>query len=388
MPSPRSQRLDSIGSAIVGLAINRPRFIIASALFIALVLAALMVRVQIDTDPENMLPTDDPVRVLNDSIRQDFGTKDVIALGIVDEGGVLRPETISAASLLIDDISVIDGVVGEQVVSFKSATDVPSGALSTDDVDSIAAAVSENALFAGRVISADAEALAIVIPLESKSDANGVSSSINSLIEESGLPVTTETYVAGLPLAEEAFGRDMFIQMGILAPLSGLLIFVLMLFFFRRLSLVIPAMAVAMLSVIWTMGLMIGMGFTVHIMSSMIPIFLMPIAILDSIHVLSDFFDRYPRYRDKRETLRAVYKELFVPITYTTLTTAAAFAFLALAPIPPVRVFGIFVAFGVVSAWVLTMLFIPAFIMLLSEEGLARVTTIKTGWSSRLMDRG
>jgi hypothetical protein len=335
-----------------------------------------------------MLPTDDPVRVLNESIRQDFGTRDVIALGIVDKGGVLRPETISAASLLIDDISVIDGVVGEQVVSFKSAANVPSGALSSDDVDRIAAAVNGNALFAGRVISSDEQALAIFIPLESKSDANGVSSSIHSLIRESGLPVTTETYVAGLPLAEEAFGRDMFIQMGILAPLAGLLIFLLMLFFFRRLSLVIPAMAVAMLSVIWTMGLMIGMGFTVHIMASMIPIFLMPIAILDSIHVLSEFFDRYPRYRDKRETLRAVYRELFVPITYTTLTTAVAFAFLALAPIPPVRVFGVFVAFGVLSAWVLTMLFIPAFIMLLSEEGLARVTTIKSGWSSRLLDRG
>ena len=68
MPSPRSQRLDSIGSAIVDLAINRPRFIIASALFIALVLAALIVRVQIDTDPENMLPTDFKVYVQGDTV--------------------------------------------------------------------------------------------------------------------------------------------------------------------------------------------------------------------------------------------------------------------------------------------------------------------------------
>ena len=130
MPAPRSQRLDSIGSAIVDLAINRPRFIIASALLIAVVLAALIVRVQIDTDPENMLPGDDPVRVLNESLREDFGTRDVIALGIVDESGVLKPETIGAASLLIDDVSAIDGVVGEQIVSFKSATDIPTGALS------------------------------------------------------------------------------------------------------------------------------------------------------------------------------------------------------------------------------------------------------------------
>ena len=388
MSRPSSRRLDSIGSAIVDFAIQRPRLIIVSALVIAVVLGALIVRVQIDTDPENMLPGNDPVRVLNDSIRDDFGTRNVIALGIVDEGGVLTPETIGAASLLIDDVSAIDGVVGEQVVSFKSATEVPPGALSSSDVEGIAAAVNENALFAGRVIASDAQTLAIFVPLESKGNANGVSSSIGSLIDESSLPATSETYIAGLPVAEEAFGRDMFIQMGILAPLAGLLIFLLMLFFFRRLSLVIPAMAVAMLSVIWTMGLMIGTGFTVHIMASMIPIFLMPIAILDSIHVLSEFFDRYPRYRDKRETLRAVYKELFVPITYTTLTTAVAFAFLALAPIPPVRVFGIFVAFGVLSAWVLTMLFIPAFIMLLDEEGLARVTTKNAGWSTRVLDRG
>ena len=49
-----------------------------------------------------------------------------------------------------------------------------------------------------------------------------------------------------------------------------------------------------------------------------------------------------------------------------------AFASLALAPIPPVQVFGLFVALGVLAAWLLTMLFLPAFIMLLGDEGLKR----------------
>ena len=113
-----------------------------------------------------------------------------------------------------------------------------------------------------------------------------------------------------------------------------------------------------------------GTGFTLHIMSSMIPIFLMPIAILDSVHILSEFFDLYPEYQDRLATLRAVYKELFLPITFTSITTAVAFASLALAPIPPVQVFGLFVAFGVFAAWLITMLFIPAFVMVLSEDGL------------------
>jgi predicted RND superfamily exporter protein len=384
----RPPRLDSIGSAIVELGIRRPRWVITAAILITVVLAAATVRIEIDTDPENMLPGDDPVRVLNERIRDEFGTRDMIVLGIVDEGGVLTPETIAAASPLVDEIAIVDGVVPEEIVSFKSATDVPSGELSQRDVDGISAAVNENALFAGRVISPDGRGLAIYVPLEDKGDANDVSSSIEGLVNESDLPDSAETYLAGLPLAEEAFGRDMFFQMGLLAPLAGGLIFLLMLYFFRRLSLVFAAMVVAMLSVIWTMGLLIGTGFTVHIMSSMIPIFLMPIAILDSIHILSEFFDRYPHYRDRRETLRAVYKELFVPISFTSLTTAVAFASLALAPIPPVQAFGLFVAFGVFAAWLLTMLFIPAFVMLLSEEGLKRSLAGKVEGGSRVLAGG
>ena len=62
--------------------------------------------------------------------------------------------------------------------------------------------------------------------------------------------------------------------------------------------------------------------------------------------------------------------DLFNPITYTTLTTAVAFSSLALTPIPPVQVFGLFTAFGVVAAWAFTMVFVPAFVMLLNEERL------------------
>jgi len=61
--------------------------------------------------------------------------------------------------------------------------------------------------------------------------------------------------------------------MGITAPLAGLLVLLLMWVFFRSATLVIAPMLVAMVTVVATMGLLIGSGLTVHIMSSMIPIF-------------------------------------------------------------------------------------------------------------------
>ncbi|MFP4105711.1 MAG: efflux RND transporter permease subunit, partial [Phycisphaerae bacterium] len=177
-------------------------------------------------------------------------------------------------------------------------------------------------------------------------------------------------HITGLPVAEDTFGVEMFKQMAISAPTAMLVIFVLMMVFFRKLIIVISPMIVAMVSVIFTMGSLIIAGFPIHIMSSMIPIFIMPIAVLDSIHIISEFFEKYQETRDRAKTIRAVMDDLFVPMLYTSLTSSAGFASLALTPIPPVQVFGVFVAVGIMVAWLLTVTFIPSFIMFIPEKRL------------------
>ena len=183
-------------------------------------------------------------------------------------------------------------------------------------------------------------------------------------------PGADEYHIAGLPVAEDQFGVEMFWQMAISAPLAMLLIFVLLLVFFRKLVLIIAPMIVAMVSVIVTMSLLVAMGYTVHIMSSMIPIFIMPIAVLDTVHILSEFYDRYQETQNRRQALLNVMQTLFTPMLYTSLTTSAGFASLALTPIPPVQVFGLFVAFGVMMAWLWTVTFVPAYVMFIPEKSL------------------
>jgi len=94
-----------------------------------------------------------------------------------------------------------------------------------------------------------------------------------------------EFYITGLPVSEDQFGVEMFIQMAICAPLAMIVVSLLMFYFFRKAALVAASMGVAMVAVIVAMGLLIATGNTLHIMSSMIPIFIMPIAVLDAIHI-------------------------------------------------------------------------------------------------------
>lgn len=358
--------------------------------------AAFVPMIKIDTDPENMLAKTEEVRVRHDELKEKFNMHDMIVIGVVNDD---HPEGVfnqSALSEIYDlskyaydlrtkneETGEYEGVIQRDVMTPTNMDYVESdgeGRLKFDwlmkappqsekEATDIKRRLMENELFYNTVISEDGKAIALYLPITSKDKSYDISSQLKEKIATfSG---ENDYHITGLPVAEDTFGIEMFIQMAISAPAAMLLIFILMMLFFRKLRLVLSPLIVAMVSVICTMGLLIGTGNTVHIMSSMIPIFIMPIAVLDSVHILSEFYDRYQLTGDRKATLYAVMKELFRPMLFTSLTSAAGFASLAITPIPPVQVFGIFIGFGIILAWFLTMTFIPAYIMMTSEESLA-----------------
>ncbi|MFQ5570957.1 MAG: RND family transporter [Rhodothermales bacterium] len=382
---------------ITYFSIEHPRLVIALTVVITGLFLWQIPKAHIDTDPENMLEADQVDRLFYDQIKEDFGIRDMIVLGITDDAGIFRPETLGRIARLTDQILQIDGILVEDVISFTTTDNVTSngGMLNirrimetppeTDaEADAVKTSVFDNPLFVEKIISVEGDAVALYLPIEQKDMSYGISQEIERLAQQE-LGEGQHYYIAGLPVAEDTFGFEMFVQMGILAPLAGLVIFLLMLLVFRKVSLVVPPMIVAMFSVAWGMGALIGLDFTVHIMSSMIPVFLMPIAVLDSIHLLSEFYDRYPALKDRRQALMATTDELFTPMLYTSLTSAVGFASLMLADIPPVRVFGAFVAFGILAAWLLTVTFIPASIMLMREEKLIEKMATREAKSSWLV---
>ena len=362
--------------------IDHPKLVIALTLIITGLFLFQFPKAHIDTDPENMLEADQPDRVFYDLLKEDFGIRDMIVLGITDETGIFQPQTLGKIARITNEILKIDGVIVEDVISFTTTDNVTSedsvmqvrrimetAPQTTKEVEVIKTSVFGNPLFVEKLVSKNGNAAAIYIPIRQKNMSYSISQKIESIAQKE-LGKDQNYYIAGLPVAEDMFGYKMFTQMSILAPLIGLVIFLLLFFLFRKSSLIVPPMIMAMFSVIWGMGSLIGLGFTVHIMSSMIPIFLMPIAVLDSVHILSEFYDRYPELKDRKKTLTEVFDKLFTPMFYTSITTAVGFASLTLADIPPVRVFGAFVAFGVMVAWILTVTFIPASIMLIHENKL------------------
>jgi predicted RND superfamily exporter protein len=371
-----------LSMGLVDRSMERPKAVLLVVALLTVIFAAMFLRIDIDTDPENMLPADAPVRLRNADMRDTFGTGDMIVVGLFSDERLVTPGALSAAVAFHDAVAQLDGVAKDTMISVRTAS-AARGPTTAEDAEAIASRIAGDPLLGGNVLSDDGDTLAFFIPLDSKSDAQPVRDAAHDLLDAQPQLSGLERHVAGLPLAQEAFGDQMFVQMALFAPLAGVAIFVLMLLFFRRLVLVAPAMLMAMLSVVWAMGLLIGSGNSLHIMSSMIPIFLMPIAILDAVHVISEFFDRYGRIRERRSALRIVFDELAGPVAFTSVTTVVGFLALALTPIPPVQVFGIFIAFGVVVAWLLTLTLLPAVLMLVPEAAIDRAVGEQAAGDSR-----
>lgn len=391
-----SSRTDSMISRATRIlttwAVNHARWTITLAVLLTMAFASQFFRAKIDTDPENMLEADQPDRVFYNKVKSDFGIHDLIVLGIADDGGIWRRDALARIKEITAEIAGIRGVIAADIVSLATTDNVKAkdGALDVrpplaripdthEEIAAIRREVAANPFFHEKVASADGTATAIYVPIARKDQAHRIGREIKAVVGTRLLP-GQRFYLAGLPVAEDTFGIEMFLQMGIAAPIAFMVILGIVYLLLRRVGFLVPVALDAMFCVIWAMGLLIGTGHTVHIMSSMIPVFLMPMAILDDIHILSEFTDRYKASGDRRETLLAVMEDLYRPCFYTSITTAIGFASLTLSRIPPVRVFGAFVAFGVMAAWVLSVMVVPACIMLMNEQRLR-------GWAARRRDK-
>lgn len=353
-------------------------------------------KLTIDTDPENMLRADEPARVLNAALTDRFNLHDAVVIAVEDaETEVFTPSVLADVASLASFAATLDGVIADDIVA-PSTIDVAIAGGFEPLVSEVPATQTDalavrdrmlaDPLLNGTVVATDGGAIAIAVPIESKADGYRVTTALQGHIETLGTGV--HYHVTGLPVAQSVFGVEMFIQMAIAAPAAMALIYVLLFLIFRSWWAASVPLAIAMVSSLGAMGALILTGNTVHIMSSMIPIFVMPIAVMDAIHVLSEFADKHTRDADRKSTIRSSIRALWQPMLFTTVTTMAGFASLALAPIPPVQIFGLFVAFGVFLAWAATMVIVPAALVRLPEAAIDRIVAANsaagTHWLSRL----
>lgn len=384
--------------SLVDLSLAHPKRILWVIAMVAMIFFAVFPLAKIDTNPKNMLPPTADVRVSNDEVEKRFGLhEDTVVVAVSPAQGVLTQQSLQKLRALNGAILAIDGVVERDVISLfttdniTSSEDslrirplVPANLDKPEAIQQLRTELFDGTLFMDRLISRDEKTTAFYVPLVKGADGAAVAERIRELARRQFSE--QELAITGDPVARDRFGGEMFKLMAIFAPMAGMLMMALIYWMFRSWWLAGVVMMTAMVAIGVSLGAAIALGYPVHIMSSMAPVFLMAIA-TDGIHIFNEFFLRFKAGSDRATVIRETMAAVARPVRYTLLATAAGFGVLLFMSIVPVKVFGAIIVAGTVVLRILSFTLMPAALMLIPLSPKAIQAATSAGPSNTLADR-
>ena len=404
--------------------IIRFRFLVIAAILGVTIVAAMQLQyLRFESDAESMIPPNDPVLHYNDVVEERFGMLDLIIVGILNdnpqENGVFNPRTLGIVKEFSEKIALLPGVkaVRDEDVNSVATMDNITGTSDGMAVDpfmeepprsaeALAAlkdALFDNAMFVDWVVSRDGTGLLIMARMESSEGTlEGVARrstiyrTIRDMIrEKEAAGVPEQFHIAGRGAMEVTFSEDARSDMERFMPLVLFIVLGTLYLTYRSLRGVLLPFAVVIISVIWSMGLMAWLGVPMYFISTMMPVTLMAIGVAYGIHILSRYYDEILSQAepDANAAVMAAMREMWKPVVFTALTTAAGFLSFLTAAMVPIRYFGVFTSVGVLAAMVVSLTFFPAVLSLLSPRagrGLRRQMKrggdlAATGWAAQTL---
>ncbi|MCP4706765.1 MAG: RND transporter, partial [candidate division Zixibacteria bacterium] len=158
--------------------INNPWSVIIGVVLITAFFAAQLPDIKIDTDPENMLEHNEPARLFDHQVKEDFSISEFIAVGVVDEKGAFNKQLLTNVYRIMDEVAEIEGVIADDILAPSMVEDIiqTDGILevktlledepeSDEQAQYILARIKDNPMLRGKLASDNGKAIAMFIPI-------------------------------------------------------------------------------------------------------------------------------------------------------------------------------------------------------------------------------
>ena len=240
---------------------------------------------------------------------------------------------------------------------------------SIDSLENAKERILNSKLLTNYLISADGKIASIVLEVSDIYNEHDSRESIVRQIDELQLGTDWTWHQTGLPIIRTRYVQYMIADnITFLFPVLIMLIFLLTILFRSLVGLVL-------LTIIWTLGFMTASGITINIISYIIPTLLMVVGISDSVHFLVKYYNTLYLVGNKKEALTQTLQKIGTAIFLTSITTAIGFGALSMVNIE------IFFAF------IITVLFIPSTLMLLSKTPKTKLDAYSRGYRVKVVNR-
>jgi hydrophobe/amphiphile efflux-3 (HAE3) family protein len=343
---------------------------------------------------ESELPDDNDLVRTKKNIEEIFGKKDIILIGI-ESDNIFTAQTLTKIKEIEEALQEIDGVIPDETVSIVSVNnivgnsegvevgsyiqDIPTDAQKLDELRKVALS---NKLMVDRLVSKDARFSAIVANIEEGYSEEVVYARVSEIVEKYAHP--EHIFISGDPVQQKEIDMGIQGDMALLIPIALILLILAYYYFFKTVLGVVLPMAIVLLSIIWTMGVIPYLGYKITVVSSVIPILMVVISGSYAIHIMQKF---YEEYRSKENSVDSVRRKIIMallnPFLLTCLTSALGMITLVIFRVKSIREFGVIISLGSVFTYLITIILTSSVLYFIRNRKL-KVSSVT---ENRLLDR-
>jgi len=336
-------------------------------------------RLHIDTGIDSMIADGDPNRLIYEAVTEEFGSDNQTMVFVRDKA-LWTPQKLRALRELhlrlaaingvdsVDDIFTLRSLRGEagKIQSQVFVDHIPDDQTA---VDRLRDDVLYNPLISGNLVSPGGDALAMMVVVNAdamkQQGPSGMHAAMQAALDRSGNQFE-RLFQIGSPRIQTELEATLFNDMRRLAPLSALVLVLVILVFLRSFVAGLIPLVTAGISLVWTLGMMGWAGIPLNILSAMLPTLIIVIGSTEDTHLVAAFLKEAGANpeRGREFYIRRMFRHIGVPLLLTIATTALGFAGNMFSSIELIRDFALASTFAMLANGMVTILLVPIMLSL------------------------
>jgi hypothetical protein len=326
-------------------------------------------RVGFDERPRSTFSRSDENYRMLEQLWEDFGSDDKDLLIVLSGQDLFTPEAIGLLWKIVKETAEVDGI--DTVMSLARIRRqgsfifrlLPFSDTSDDRLARARNEAMKHPLVAGQLLSSDGRTMLVVLRLTDDttmtSQFERIVADVRGVTQAAARGSAISVRVTGLPAIYAdtlVSARRETLSFTCLAAVVSTLIAVLL---FRRPSAVLISAAGPIVGVTWTIGAMGLMGEKLNGINAVVPALLLVVGFTDAVHLLVDIRCSLASGHTRTKAAWRAVRHLGPACALASLTTAIAFASLALADTEVVRRFGTVCCCGAVLTFIAVITMVP-----------------------------
>ncbi|HET9279704.1 MAG TPA: MMPL family transporter, partial [Flavitalea sp.] len=361
-------------------------------------------KVELSYEFSKAIPTDNPKYKTYQEFRKKFGEDGNLLVIGMQTNQFFNEAFFNDYTTLVATLRKVPSV--EDILSIPAATNLvkdtvsekllaypifPAGVLSQATIDSAKQVFLNLPFYNGLLYNPTSSAYLMGIRinkdvLNSKRRA-GVVNQIVRTGNDFGSKHQIEMHYSGLPLIRTSMATRIEGEMRWFLAGSILLSAIILLLFFRSFSATLLSLAVVIIGVVWSLGTMHLLGYSITLLNALIPPLVVVIGIPNCIYFLNKYHTSYNDTGEKHAALIEMIRKMGIVTLFCNIAAAIGFAVFALTRSAILKEFGVVAGINIMALFFISIVLIPVVLSLLPIPKKRHTRYLENKWLLAILDK-